>query len=102
MRTGWRCTLAGTAEAHGRCQRLILHGTEATSLHTRTKLHLQLVLVSRVITGSSPLNLLVVFLLKKKIFYTDKTDFSLPPPLKDMFEYSKYITMFKRKYHLNY
>jgi len=72
MHTTWRWPLAGTAEANCRQESLILHFTQALYLHVRTKLHLQSVLVSRVIRGSLPLNIFEVFLLGKKNFYTDK------------------------------
>lgn len=54
-----------TAEVNCRREGLILHGIEAPYLHPRTELHLPPVLVSRVIRGSSPLNLLEVVSLKK-------------------------------------
>lgn len=56
----------GTAEINCRREGLILHGIEAPYLHPRIKLHLPPVLVSRVIKGLSPLNLLEVVSLKKK------------------------------------
>lgn len=71
---------------------LILHGTQASCLHLRTKLCLQPALVSRAIRGSSPLNLLWVFSLKKMFnFYTDKMDFSLLPPVKEKLKGAWYM-----------